>query len=352
MPDQHTTRRRFIAGAGVLGAGAAVAAAPGPALAQGDRRSGAVRLLHFTDAHVTPAIPRSEPLTRYGLRLGLGYRPDLVVQCGDAIYDALYADRATTEAQWAVHKRIYAGLPTRVAHVVGNHDCWQGPGSEADPTGKAVALAQLGLKRSWYSVPLGGWKLIVLDSIELTGGGGYVGRLGAEQTAWLAAELARTPDWMHVVLASHIPIQTALPFTDAGLRAADGSFTVPPGWGVHSDLPELNELLIDHPNVQLALSGHNHVRDDITYNKVRFACGGAVSGNWWDEADPGYRDTPPGFAIIDLHRDGTAEVHYWSYREVDDREVSADGPARGSRGRIARATGRPARVPDRPPVLR
>ena len=135
-----------------------------------------------------------------------------------------------------------------------------------------------------------------------------------------------------MVLASHIPLQTALPFTDAGLRGDDGSFTVPGGWGVHSDLPEINELLLDHPNVRLALSGHNHVRDDITYNKVEFACGGAVSGNWWDEADPGYRDTPPGFAILDLHRDGDVDITYLSYREVGarevgPREVSADGSA-------------------------
>jgi 3',5'-cyclic-AMP phosphodiesterase len=324
-----TTRRRFLAGAGAATAGAALAAAPGTARADGGRR-GSVRLLHFTDAHVTPDIARSEPETRRALELGLRYRPDLILQSGDAIYDALYADKPTTVAQWAAHRRIYAGIRTPVAHVVGNHDCWTGPGSEGDPLGgKVLTLQQLGLESGFYARRLGTWKLIVLDSIELTGGGGYVGRLGDEQTAWLKRELAGTPDWMHVVLASHIPIQTALPFTDATLRGADGSFTVPGGWGVHSDTPELNEVLLDHPNVRLALSGHNHVRDDITYNKVRFANGGAVSGNWWDEADPGYRDTPAGFAIVDLHRDGSAEIRFWSYREVGEREVSADGPARG-----------------------
>jgi Icc protein len=326
MPARPTTRRRFLAGAGAASVAAAVA--PSAALGNGPSR-GAIRILHFTDPHVTPAVARSEPLTRRALELGLGYRPDIVVQGGDAIYDALYADKADTEAQWAAHQRIYKGLRVPVAHVVGNHDCWTGPGSNGDPLAdKVLALRELGLEKGWYAWRLGAWKLIVLDSIELTGGGGYVGRLGDEQTEWLRSELADTPRGMHVVLATHIPIQTALPFTDAGLRQADGSFRVPGGWGVHSDLPEINEILIDHPNVQLALSGHNHVRDDITYNTVRFACGGAVSGNWWDEADPGYRDTPPSFAIVDLHRDGSSEIHLWSYREVGEREVSADGPAR------------------------
>jgi hypothetical protein len=328
MPARPTTRRRFLAGAGA--ASVATAVSPSAAFGIGSSRGrGAIRILHFTDAHVTPAIARSEPLTRQALAVGLGYRPDIVLQGGDAIYDALYADKADTEAQWAAHQRIYKGIRVPVAHVVGNHDCWTGPGSNGDPLAdKVLTLRELGLEEGWYAWRLGAWKLIVLDSIELTGGGGYVGRLGDEQTEWLRAELADTPRWMHVVLATHIPIQTALPFTDAGLRQADGSFRVPGGWGVHSDLPEINEILIDHPNVQLALSGHNHVRDDITYNTVRFACGGAVSGNWWDEGDPGYRDTPPSFAIVDLYRDGSSEIQLWSYREVGAREVSADGPAR------------------------
>jgi 3',5'-cyclic AMP phosphodiesterase CpdA len=319
-----TTRRRFLAAAGA----ASAATALGPASALGAGRRDAFRILHFTDAHVTPYIARSEPLTKRALQVGLGYRPDLVLQSGDAIYDALYADKATTEAQWAAHRRIYDRVRTPVAHVVGNHDCWTGPGSDGDPlAGKVLTLQQLGLERGYYARRLGAWKLIVLDSIELTGGGGYVGRLGAEQTAWLEQELATTPKWMHVVIASHIPIQTALPFTDASLRRDDGSFLVPGGWGVHSDLPELNTLFTRHPNVRLALSGHNHVRDDITYNRVRYGCGGAISGNWWDEADPGYRETPAGFAIVDLLRDGTAEIRYLSTREIGADEVPADGRA-------------------------
>jgi 3',5'-cyclic-AMP phosphodiesterase len=322
-----TTRRRFLAGAGAASVGAAIAASPAAALNH-PGRGRAVRILHFTDAHVTPGVARSEPETRRALKLGLRYDPDLVLQCGDAIMDALYASKADTDAQWAAHQRIYRELRTPVAHVVGNHDCWSGPGSEEHPDGgKVQTLRELGLRSGYYSRRLGSWKLIVLDSIELLGGGAYVGRLGDEQTAWLRRELETTSRSTPIVLASHIPIQTALVFTDAGLRNDDGSFTMPPGWGVHSDLPELNDLFLRHPNVQLALSGHNHVRDDITYNTVRFACGGAVSGNWWDEADPGYRDTPAGFAIVDLFRDGSAEIRFLTYREVGRFEVGADGRA-------------------------
>ncbi|MGX6449259.1 metallophosphoesterase family protein, partial [Patulibacter sp. S7RM1-6] len=320
----------LLAGAGLATAGAAVAAAPAQATWPGFGALGRVRILHFTDAHVTPDRPRSVTEARRALGLGLRYRPDVVLQGGDAIFDALATGRESVAAQWAAHRKVWAGVRTPVAHVLGNHDCWTGPGSAGDPLGgKAWAQRELGLERTYYSRSLGRWKLIVLDSITLTGGSGYVGRLGDEQLTWLTRELEATPDRTPIVVASHIPIQTALPFTDASLRKGD-DFHVPGGWGVHSDLPEINDLLLRHPNVQLALSGHNHVRDDITYNTVRFANGGAVSGNWWDASDPGYRDTPAGFAIVDLLPDGRSEIQYLSYREVGDLEVSADGRARGA----------------------
>jgi hypothetical protein len=325
-----STRRRLLAGAGVATAGAAVAATPAGATLPRHSPFGRVRILHFTDAHITPERARSIPESRRALGLGLRYRPDIVLQGGDTIFDALAAGRESVAAQWAAHQEVYRGVRVPVAHVIGNHDCWTGPGSAGDPLqGKAWAKKELGLQSTYYARPLGRWKLIVLDSITLTTGTSYVGRLGDEQTAWLKQELENTPARTPVVLASHIPIQTALPFTDASLRKGD-DFVVPGGWGVHSDLPEINDLLLRHPNVRLALSGHNHVRDDITYNTVRFANGGAVSGNWWDTKDPGYRDTPAGFAIVDLFTDGQAEIQYLSYREVGELEPSADGPARGA----------------------
>ena len=274
---------------------------------------------------MTPDIPRSEPETKRALALGLRYRPDLVLQSGDTIYDALYADEATVDEQWLAHRRIYRTSARRSRTRSATTTAGPTTGDSHPDGGKVRALRELGLKKGYYALRLGAWKLIVLDSITLLGEGLYTGRLGDEQTAWLQRELESTPRSTHVVIASHIPIQTALPFTDASLRQADDSFLVPAGWGVHSDLPELNDLFLRHLNVQLALSGHNHVRDDITYNTVRFANGGAVSGNWWDEADPGYRDTPAGFAIVDLFRDGSAEIRFLSYREVGELEVSADG---------------------------
>ena len=75
MRPHTTTRRRFLAGAGAATAGAALAGTPGAALAHGGRRRGSIRILHFTDPHVTPGIPRSEPETRRALKLGLGTGP-------------------------------------------------------------------------------------------------------------------------------------------------------------------------------------------------------------------------------------------------------------------------------------
>jgi predicted phosphodiesterase len=63
------------------------------------------------------------------------------------------------------------------------------------------------------------------------------------------------------------------------------------------------ELFLKHPNVRLALSGHNHMLDDCTIDHVTYICGGAVSGAWWGGD---YEHFPPAFVIIDLLPNGSA----------------------------------------------
>ena len=60
-----------------------------------------------------------------------------------------------------------------------------------------------------------------------------------------------------------------------------------------------------------------------------FGCGGAVSGNCVGRGRSGLPRHAARFrGRVDLERDGSSEIHFWSYREVGDREVSADGEAR------------------------
>ena len=130
-----TTRRRFLAGAGAASVGAAVAASPGAALAH-PGRGRAVRILHFTDAHVTPDIPRSEPETKRALQLGLRYRPDLVLQSRrHDLRRALRRRGRRVDKQWArAPADLQDRIRTPVAHAIGNHDCWSGRGRQPTRT--------------------------------------------------------------------------------------------------------------------------------------------------------------------------------------------------------------------------
>ncbi len=79
---------------------------------------------------------------------------------------------------------------------------------------------------------------------------------------------------------------------------------------MHLDAAAITDLFADNPNVKLCLSGHIHLRDVVQYNGVTYICNGAVSGNWWKGS---YKQTQPGFGVIDLFEDGTFSHQYLPY---------------------------------------
>ena len=97
--------------------------------------------------HVRRWIPRSEPADAPGAASSdcATARPRAPV--GRRDLDALYAEQGRrSTAQWAAHERIYDGVRTPVAHVIGNHDCWTGRGlGRPIRTAARPRAAQLGL---------------------------------------------------------------------------------------------------------------------------------------------------------------------------------------------------------------
>ena len=83
---------------------------------------------------------------------------------------------------------------------------------------------------------------------------------------------------------------------------------------------DLIALFVRHPNVKLCLSGHTHLFDKSLYNGVTYACGGAVSGYWWeyeksDDGKSAYRQTSPGYGIVKFYADGTTEYEYVNFEK-------------------------------------
>ncbi len=79
---------------------------------------------------------------------------------------------------------------------------------------------------------------------------------------------------------------------------------------VHVDHPRLQGLFAKHHNVKACLSGHLHIVERIEFAGVSYFCNGAVSAGWWKGT---HRGTDFGYAVINLHRDGTIASRYVPY---------------------------------------
>jgi len=116
-----------------------------------------------------------------------------------------------------------------------------------------------------------------------------------------------------VAIVSHIPILSVHPLAsaEASEPGKDGkpSFALSGGF-VHVDHPRFQKLFAKHPNVKTCLSGHLHIVERIEFGGVSYLCNGAVSANWWKGK---HRGTDFGYAVVDLHDDGTVESRYVPY---------------------------------------
>jgi Icc protein len=314
--------RRSLVKAGI----AAVAALP--ALARGEpepaaRRTG-LRIAHLTDIHVQPELESAKGLAACFAHVqslpDRGGQPvDVIVTGGDTIMDCMEAGRDRTQAQWDLWKKVKAdacGLEVR--SVVGNHDVWGWTKSKAKTTGdeplygKKWACEQFGRAFPYESFDRGGWHVILLDSV-FPHDEGYIGKIDDAQWDWLEKDLTAVPVATPVAIVSHIPILSVNPLATAAAKApaAGGKpeFSVSGGL-VHVDHPRFQELFARHPNVKACLSGHLHIVERIEFGGVSYLCNGAVSAGWWKGK---HRGTDFGYAVVDLHGDGTVESRYVPY---------------------------------------
>lgn len=313
--------RRSLVKAGLAGA------ATLPSLARAEsgpsaRRS--LRIAHLTDIHVQPELESAKGLAACFAHVqSLPERGeaavDLIVTGGDTIMDCMEAGRDRTQTQWDLWKKVKAdacGLD--VKSVVGNHDVWGWTKSKARTTGdehlygKKWACEQFGRALPYESFNRGGWHVVLLDSV-FPHEDGYIGKIDDAQWDWLQRDLEAVPAATPVVIVSHIPILSVNPLATAkpGGAGTDGkpAFSVSGGM-VHVDHQRFQELFAKHPNVKTCLSGHLHIVERIEFGGVSYLCNGAVSASWWKGK---HRGTDFGYAVVDLHDDGTVESRYVPY---------------------------------------
>ena len=305
-------RRDFVRNSSLLVAGTGFL----PAYSVNDEiKKSSLRIAFLTDVHVKPTEAAETGMRKaYRHVNALKDKPDFILNGGDAIMDALAADKVKTQTQWDVWNKILAEenkLP--IHHIIGNHDVWgwqvKDENIKTDPLyDKAWAIKQHNMPGRYYSFEKKEWKFIILDSTQQNGGG-YIARLDEQQMAWLEKELKNTPSNQHICIASHIPIVSfcSAMFFDDHLENGDWKLSRAL---LHVDARKIIQLFTAFKNIRCCLSGHIHLQDVVEYKNVHYYCNGAVSGNWWNGAFKGF---DPAYAMFEFQKNGTVSRQMINY---------------------------------------
>ncbi len=305
-------RRKFLQNIGAASLAAAI-----PVVSNASSRKSKLSFVaaHITDVHVKP-----DPVAEEGMRKAfrqintMANKPSFIINGGDAIMDAMAADKIKTQQQWDVWNKILSEenkLP--MYHCIGNHDAWgwqvKDDSIRTDALfNKGWAVKQHGMPNRYYSFKHKNWKFIVLDSAH-ENNGGYIAKVDDEQYAWLENELKNTSSSQFICVVSHIPIMSfcAAMYFDKNLE--NGDWRLPRNL-LHIDTRKLKALFKRYSNIRCCISGHIHLQDEVEYLGIKYFCNGAVSGNWWKGT---FQDFPPAYALMHFYKDGSVEREIVTY---------------------------------------
>ena len=307
----NMTRRRFLWHAGCAGAAVTIGLPTRAAWPAAGAPGSSLRLVFYTDVHA-----RTEWDTPQGMTLAArainAEHGDLVIAGGDLITDGFQSAAATVEPRWEAYLAMQSAIRAPVEAVLGNHDLVAArpeDGSEASPDPRHVFRTKLGVDRTWRRIDAAGYRLLILDSVDISDDElQYHGRISDEQLGWLASELASTDTDTPIVVASHIPLLTAMYQATEGATASAKANRV-----VVNNLQVL-ELFSEH-NLLLVLQGHLHIEELLRWQGTTFITGGAVCGKWWRGP---WHGTAEGFGVVTLRPD-RVEWEYRSYGWVAKR---------------------------------
>jgi len=277
-----------------------------------------LRVAHITDIHV-----RQDTISQAGMSQALNHlqrkagKIDFIINGGDAIMDALDADRDKTKTQFGIFKNILQqdnSLP--IYHCIGNHDVWGWFIKENKPEqdrlyGKVWVVEEFNMPRRFYSFSRDRWHFIVLDSTQLNPAGGYIARLDPEQLDWLQQELKQVPPDKYICLVSHIPILSICAGLFFDKTEGNGDLKIQRNL-MHTDFLSLKKIFLQYPNIRTCISGHIHLQDELDYLGIKYYCNGAVSGNWWKGS---FQEFAPAYAVLEFYDDGTTRRTMHTYEK-------------------------------------
>ena len=293
MSPLSLDRRKFLA---LTGTAAASAALPGPAFAAAHAEK--FSFLFLTDAHIQPELDGIHGVD-LAMQRGRTIKADFAIQGGDHVFDALAVSKDRASQLFDQYAKTEQDLGLKVHHTIGNHDIFGvqvasgvGPG---DPDyGKKMYADRFG--PTYYSFDQKGVHFIVLDSVQIVDRN-YVGRVDDEQIAWLTKDLAAQPTGAPVIVATHMPLVTAIAYYQDPQPKMTPLFV--------ENGPAVMRVLEGH-NMLAVLQGHTHVNEQVLWKGVPYITSGAVCGNWWKGARMG---SPEGFTVVTVDK-GKVSTRY------------------------------------------
>ena len=306
-------RRSFIQVAAAVTGGSLVL----PLDAKAGIKKKPLRVGHLSDIHVKPGmIPEKGMINALHHAQSLKPGLDFMINGGDAIMDALEADKQKTEQQWTLFQSILKKEnDLGIYHVMGNHDIWgwfiKGQKPDADRLyGKTWAVETLQMPGRYYSFKKANWHFIVLDSTQLNPAGGYIAKLDGLQMEWLKQELRQVPPSVFICIVSHIPILSICSGLFFNKTEQNGDLLIKRNL-MHTDFLDLKKLFALHPNIKTCISGHIHLQDQVEYMGIKYYCNGAVSGNWWNGS---FQEFAPAYALMEFYDDGSTKRTMINYQ--------------------------------------
>jgi 3',5'-cyclic AMP phosphodiesterase CpdA len=210
-------------------------------------------------------------------------KPDFILTGGDLIMDAIDQKFSHADSLYNLYSSVIKRSECPVYNTMGNHEIYGiGKNSGADPLGQEYGekMFEKRLGKSYYAFEHKGWKFMILNSIEDTRKGGYVGKIDSAQIVWIKDELKKTAPATPIVLSTHIPLITANTQKYEGSTvASDSSFVV-------YNSKEVIDMFRGY-NLKLVLQGHLHTYEDIFIDNIHFITGGAISAAWWGGPNQG-----------------------------------------------------------------
>lgn len=257
-----------------------------------------------TDIHVQPERNAVQGFTQ-AIDTINKLKPSFVLTGGDLIMDALGQTYGRADSLYNLYQEITKKFQMPVYNTIGNHEIYGiYKKSGADPShpefGEKMFEKRLG--KSYYSFGYGGWKFMVLNSIEDTKQSKYVGLIDKDQIDWIKDELSKTDSKTPIVISTHIPFMTIF------AQKYESSTTPNDSALVVVNSKEVLDLFKGY-NLKLVLQGHLHTVEDIYVDGVHFITGGSVAAAWWKGPNLGFEE---GFMYISVNGD-TFDWKYVDY---------------------------------------